>query len=239
LFFHHHRSARTAEPIFDRRGYYRSPVTLPSYRMGKPSATRGRKFPPEPLTSEEVWALVDVCGRGPAGRRNRALIMIMWRAGLRVSEALALYPKDVDLERGQIAVLHGKGDRARVIALDPGACAIVERWMTERRGLELGSRSPLFCVISRPTLGQPLASSYVRELLHKLALKAGIEKRVHPHGLRHSYATYLAPHDSDDARPFLAGDDGAVLAPSEPGRGARAHSIAGLARSRRTAFGQP
>lgn len=192
MFFHHHRSARTAEPIFDRRGYYRSPVTLPSYRMGKPSATRGRKFPPEPLTSEEVWALVDVCGRGPAGRRNRALIMIMWRAGLRVSEALALYPKDVDLERGQIAVLHGKGDRARVIALDPGACAIVERWMTERRGLELGSRSPLFCVISRPTLGQPLASSYVRELLHKLALKAGIEKRVHPHGLRHSYATYLA-----------------------------------------------
>jgi site-specific recombinase XerD len=193
LFLHHaRRQPAPPEPIFDRRGYYRSPVTLPSYRTGQPSATKGRTFPPEPLTPEEVWALVDACGRGAAGRRNRALIMTMYRAGLRVSEALALYPKDVDLERGQISVLHGKGDRWRVIGLDAGACAIVERWTAERRALELGPRVTLFCVISKPTLGQPLASSYVRELLHKLGVKAGIEKRVHPHGLRHSYATYLA-----------------------------------------------
>jgi integrase len=180
------------EPVFDRRGYYRSPVTLPSYRTGQPSATKGRKFPPEPLTPEEVWALIDACGRGPAGRRNRALIIIMYRSGIRVSEALALRPKDVDLERGRVSVLHGKGDRWRVIGLDAGARAIVERWAAQRRELGLTGREPLFCVISRPTLGQPLASSYVRELLHKLAIKAGIDKRVHPHGLRHSYASYLA-----------------------------------------------
>jgi integrase len=166
------RSAPAAEPVFDRRGYYRSPVTLGSYRQGKPSPVKGRRFPPEPLTPDEVWALVDACGRGRAGRRNRALIIVMWRAGLRVSEALALRPKDVDLERG--------------------ACAIVERWTLERRELGVPARAPLFCVISRPTLGEPLNSSYVRELLHKLAVKAGIEKRVHPHGLRHSYASYLA-----------------------------------------------
>ena len=195
MFLHHTRRQTLAlepEPVFDRRGYYRSPVTLASYRTGKPSATKGRKFPPEPLTPEEVWSLIDACGRGPAGRRNRALILTMYRAGLRVSEALALRPKDVDLERGQISVLHGKGDRWRVIGLDAGACSIVERWTVERRELGLTGREPLFCVISKPTLGQPLASSYVRELLHKLGDKAGLEKRVHPHGLRHSYATYLA-----------------------------------------------
>jgi site-specific recombinase XerD len=179
------------EPRYDRRGYYRSPVTLSSYRLGQPSPIKGRKFPPEPLTPDEVWRLVDACGRGLAGRRNRALIITMWRGGLRVSEALALAPKDVDLERGRIAVLHGKGDKSRVVGLDAGACALIERWTAERRALELGPRAPLYCVISRPTAGQPLASSYVRELLHKLAAKAGIDKRVHPHGLRHSYASYL------------------------------------------------
>jgi integrase/recombinase XerD len=90
-----------------------------------------------------------------------------------------------------VAVLHGKGDRARVVALDAGACAIVDRWAAERRTLGLAPRAPMFCVISRPTAGESLASSYVRELLHRLGAKAGIQKRVHPHGLRHSYASYL------------------------------------------------
>jgi site-specific recombinase XerD len=184
-------AAAIPEPQLDRRGYYRSPITLPSYRLGQPSAIKGRRFPPEPLTPDEVWALVDACGRGPAGRRNRALIVTMWRAGLRVSEAIALAPKDVDLDRGHVRVLHGKGDKSRIVALDPGACAIIERWVTERRTLELGTPAPLFCVISQPTAGEPIAASYVRELLHKLAIKAGINKRVHPHGLRHSYASFL------------------------------------------------
>jgi site-specific recombinase XerD len=184
-------AAPAPEPVFDRRGYYRSPVTLASYRLGKPAANKGQKFPPEPLTPEEVYALMDACGRGPAGLRNRALIMLMYRSGLRVGEALALRPKDVDLERGQVTVLHGKGDRWRVVALDPAACAVVDRWAATRRALGVTGREPLFCVISQPTVGLPIHSVYVRDLLKKLAGKAGIEKRVHPHGLRHSYASYL------------------------------------------------
>lgn len=186
-----HSPRRTPEPVFDRRGYYRSPVTLPSYRRGKPPANKGRKFPAEPLTPEEVYALLGACGRGSAGRRNQAMIMVMWRAGLRCSEVLALYPKDVDLERGRIAVLHGKGDKSRVVALDPAACATVERWVQERTKLGISPRRTLFCVISKPTIGEPVHDAYVRELLRHLAVKAGIEKRVHPHGLRHTYASYL------------------------------------------------
>src|SRR5580704_16684213 len=74
----------------DRRGFYRSPVTLPEYRIGKAAPNKGRKFPPEPLTPREVLALIDACARGSAGMRNRALIALLWRTGLRVSEALAL-----------------------------------------------------------------------------------------------------------------------------------------------------
>lgn len=179
------------EEILDRRGYRRSPVTLPAYRIGREPLNKGRRFPPEVLTSDEVFALIDACGRGKANIRNRALITIYWRAGLRCAEALALFPKDVDLERGRVAVLHGKGDRARMVALDPGACAVIEQWCSERARLGLTGRHPLFCVISGPTRGEPLHDAYVRELLKKLAARAKIEKRVHPHALRHTYAAYM------------------------------------------------
>jgi integrase/recombinase XerD len=185
------RLVLAGEPLLDRRGYYRSPVTLPSYRLGREPANKGRTFPVEVLTPDEVYALIDACGRGPAGLRNRALITIMWRSGLRVGEALALLRKDVDLEQGRITVLHGKGDKRRVVGLDPAAAAMLERWERERKRLELTGRHPYFCVISEPTKGRPLGDAYVRELFKTLALKAGIEKRVHPHGLRHTYAAHL------------------------------------------------
>jgi integrase len=180
------------DPVFDRRGAYRSPVTLPSYRRGRPSPNKGLKFPVEVLTPEEVNALINACGRGRAGWRNRAMIATMYFAGLRVSEMLALLPKDVDLDRGEITVLHGKGDKRRTVAFPPGACAIVEKWLRVRNGLQVPRTRPLYCVITTPTVGLPVNSPYVRNLLRELAAKAGVEKRVHPHGLRHSYASYLA-----------------------------------------------
>jgi site-specific recombinase XerD len=180
------------EPIYDRRGFYRSPVTLASYRQGKAAPNKGMKYPIEVLTPQEVDALLRVCGHGLAGWRNRALIITLYRGGLRISEALALMPKDIDLDTGRVTILRGKGSKRRMIALDPGACAIVARWMDVRAKLGITRSQPLFCVISQPTLGLPIGSAYVRELLKKLAAKAGIEKRVHPHGLRHSYASYLA-----------------------------------------------
>jgi site-specific recombinase XerD len=172
-------------------------VTLAEYRIGRAPANKGRKFPPEPLKPREVLALVDACGRGAAGKRDRALIVTLWRSGLRVSEALALYPKDVDLEDGEIAVLHGKGDRDRVVCIDAMACAVIGAWMDERRRMGLGGRVPLFCVISRPSVGAPMHSAYIRNKLKDLAARAGIEKRVHPHGLRHTHAFELAGEHVD------------------------------------------
>jgi len=176
----------------DRRGFYRSPVTLPEYRNGRPAPNKGRKFPPEPLTPREVLALIDACAKGSAGTRNRALIALLWRTGLRVSEALALYPKDVDLARGAVIVLHGKGDKSRVVGIDAAAAALLQPWIETRKRLGLTHREPLFCVISQPSVGKPMYAAYVRNLLKELAVKAGIERRVHPHGLRHTHAFELA-----------------------------------------------
>jgi integrase len=174
-------------------GRLRSYVTLPGYRKGEKPLNYGRRFPPEILNRNELDRLLKACSRcGACGLRNRALIIVMWRAGLRIEEALALFPKDYDGDAGTLAVLHGKGDRRRVVGIDPQACAVLDKWMDRRRELGFGPRSPLFCTISGATRGGRLKSSYVREMLKELAYKAGIHKRVHPHGFRHTHAAELA-----------------------------------------------
>jgi len=152
-------------------------------------ANKGRKLPPEPLTESEVKALIRACSqRAVTGVRNRALIVVLYRAGLRISEALALTPKDLDPLASTIRVLHGKGDKCRVAGLDAGAWAILELWLNRRTASGINSRAPVFCTLQ----GKSMKTSYVRKLLPRLARKAGIEKRVHAHGLRHTFAYELA-----------------------------------------------
>lgn len=165
-----------------------SPATAKGFHTGREPANKGKKYPPEVLTGDEVRRLIEACSnRAPTGIRNRALIVSMYRGGLRAGEALALRPKDVDVSSGSITVLHGKGDRSRVTALDPGAVAILIRWLDARRSLGINGHAPLFCTLQ----GKALKPSYLRTLLPRLGRKAGIEKRVHPHGLRHTHAYEL------------------------------------------------
>src|SRR5262249_4758774 len=77
-------------------------------RKGQAPANRGRKLPPEPLTADEIAALLKACSaRSTTGLRHRALIVLLWRGQLRVSEALGLVPKDLDQQAGTVRVLHG------------------------------------------------------------------------------------------------------------------------------------
>ena len=155
----------------------------------KRTSTKGRRFPVEVLTQREVLALMAACSaRAPTGVRNRALIAVLWRAGVRISEGLALAVKDVDREAGTLAVLHGKGDRRRVVGLDPTALAVLERWLEVRaKRVRRPRAAPVFCTLD----GGSLQPQYVRALLPRLAEKAGIDKRVHAHGLRHAHASEL------------------------------------------------
>jgi len=123
----------------------------------------------------------------PTGIRNRALIVLLWRGGLRIAEILALKVSDIDPEHGTVRVLRGKGSKPRTVGLDPGALAVVQRWTDTRkaRGIRNGQ---LICTLA----GGGVSAQYVRALLQRLAASAGIKKRVHPHGLRHSPAAGLA-----------------------------------------------
>ena len=153
------------------------------------SSSTSRRRPPEVLSEAEAIALLKACSsRAPTGVRNRALIAVLWRCGLRISEALALELRDVDLDAGTVRVRHGKGDRSRTVGLDEQTAALLARWLDRRKKLGPGARAPIFCTLQ----GGRLESSYVRRLLPRLAGKAGIDRRVHAHGLRHTYAAELA-----------------------------------------------
>lgn len=151
------------------------------------NATKGKKLPPEPLTADEIRALINACSkRGSTGVRNRALLAVLYRGGLRISEALGLYPKDLDPQGQSVRVMHGKGDRMRVVGLDAGAWALLQLWLDRRA--KLGLRGPVFCTLK----GQAIETSYIRAFMKRLARKAGVERRVHAHAFRHSHASELA-----------------------------------------------
>ena len=157
---------------------------------------RGRKLPPEVLTADEVKALMDACTkRAPTGIRNRALIAVLYRGLLRIDEALALRPKDLNRNPGTIRVLHGKGDQARTVALDDAAWSILEVWLERRATLGMNGRHPVFCNLK----GKRLLTSYCRALFPRLARKAGVEKRTHAHALRHTGAAEMRAEGIDVA----------------------------------------
>lgn len=146
--------------------------------------------PPEPLTPDEVKALLVACGGDSLSAvRDHALLVTMWRAGLRCSEALELRPSDVNFGAGTIRVLRGKGRRARTVGVDDAALAAVGVWLDARTGAGILD-GPLFCRLKGQP-GAPLSTRYVRQQMTRLAAKAGLRHRVHPHGLRHTHAVEL------------------------------------------------
>jgi site-specific recombinase XerD len=161
--------------------------------VGTPGANRGKTYPAEALTPDETRALLDTCSRrAPTGIRNRALIVLMWRGGLRIAEALALRPCDLNADEGTVTVMRGKGHRRRVVALDDGALAEVLLWVDRRSALGIGARKPLLCTLA----GKPVKAQYVRTMLARCSRKAGIERRVNPHALRHTFAVELAREET-------------------------------------------
>ena len=129
-------------------------------------ANKGKKFPAEPLTADEVRSLLNACSkRAPTGLRNRALIATMYRAGLRLGEALSLLPKDLNAEAGSIRIMRGKGGKSRLVGLDAGAWALLQVWIERRAQLGINGRSLVFCTLD----GEPLQPSYVRTMMPRLA----------------------------------------------------------------------
>src|SRR5947209_14490884 len=176
-------------PLVDCAGRRRSPATLPGYHRGRPPRNKGLRYPPDPPTVEEIIAVMRAAGDEPDAVRLRGVIVVLWRAGLRVSEALALAESDLDRVRGAIQVRHGKGGRRREVGMDRWAWEQLDPWLNLRRELPIGA---LLCVIHGPTAGRRWEGSAARKQLHHVAAAAGVRRRFAPHQLRHAHAGEMA-----------------------------------------------
>lgn len=135
------------------------------------------------MSREEAAALLaQPNARYPTGIRDRALLRVFYRAGLRCSEGLDLRPRDVQLGRSEIRVNAGKGDKDRVVWIDATTVEILDRWKLIRPKSEW-----FFSTLE----GGQLESSHIRHMVARRGKHAGIEVRCHPHMLRHSYASEL------------------------------------------------
>ena len=165
-------------------------------------APRAPKRLPRPLAVDDCQVLVaGTKDGGPdselAELRDRALAELLYGAGLRVGELTSLDVRDVDLAQGEVRVL-GKGGKERVVPLPAAARAALGAWLAARRrpGV-LGE--PLFIALRARKGEAPrrLDPRDVRRRLARRALAAGLSDRVHPHRLRHSYATHLLDMGAD------------------------------------------
>ena len=175
--------------LLDCAGRRRSPATQPGYHRGRPPRNKGLRFPADPPTVEEIIAVMRAAGENRAGLRLRAIIVVLWRAGLRISEALALAETDLDRARGSIQVRHGKGGRGREVGIDPWAFEQLDPWLQLRRTLPVGA---LFCVVRGPTQGRPCSTAEIRVELRDTAARAGVRRRLAPHQLRHAHAVEMS-----------------------------------------------
>src|ERR1700727_2688256 len=161
-------------------GRRRSPATMPGYLAGPAFHNKGMQYPPDPPGGDRAG---DAPGRArPPRLRVRGLVAVLWRGGLRISEALALNETDIDIARGSLLIRHGKGDKSREAGMDQFGFEQLAAWMAHRVSLPVG---PLFCVIDGPTRGRRWAATAARYELRSSRLRPASAVGSHPT----SYAT--------------------------------------------------
>lgn len=163
--------------------------------------TEGVKSPhawrrlPHYLTLEQIERLLEAPDPAtPAGLRDRAIIHLLYASGLRVSELCQLQLSDVNYEVGVVRIL-GKGNRQRLAPVGRAALEAVQAYLQGGRPRLLGRRSSPYLFVSGR--GTRLSRQAVWKLLAKHTLRAGLDRRVWPHAVRHSFATHLLEGGAD------------------------------------------
>lgn len=182
-------SARSLFKYLEREGkLHKNPVTriqIPKFSAGLP------KF----LTSSEVEALLAKPDAAqPLGKRDRAMLELLYATGLRVSELVELRIDQVHLEAGYL-VTRGKGDKERLVPLGDWALEALNIYLEDVRSKLLRTHSAREVFLNR--YGQKLSRQGVWKLIKRYAAEAGIRKDITPHMLRHSFATHLLENGAD------------------------------------------
>ena len=144
---------------------------------------------PQVLDADEMTRLVEVPTDGPLGLRDRAMLELFYSSGLRLSELCGLRWRQLDLAEGLVSVV-GKGNKGRIVPVGSHALAALADWKQASSGLP---EAPVFPGRG----GAPISPRAVQLRLRQLAQAQGVWKRVHPHLLRHSFASHVLESSGD------------------------------------------
>jgi len=148
---------------------------------------RRKKLPVVLTKDEQARLLRQPNKRYPTGERNLAMLRLMLDTGLRLSEATALHWRDLDLMSGKLMVRQGKGAKDRTLWIGEANIDQLRTWRERQVGSCGGDPDHVFTTLR----GDPLSNRYVQAMVARYVKRAGIEKRVSPHTLRHTFATDL------------------------------------------------
>jgi len=178
------------------RAFYRFAIERDPVLKDNPCAgLRAPKSPrrlPSALSPDEAVQLVAIEGNDALTLRDRALFELAYSSGLRVSELAGLDVAALDLAAGEVRVW-GKGAKERVVPVGTPAREALCKWLTRRSALSRGDPSAVF--LSRT--GRRLTSRAIQQRLAAWAIKRGLARHVHPHMLRHSFASHVLQSSGD------------------------------------------
>ena len=164
----------------------------PTEFLGVPKIER---YLPETLSEPEVAKLLAAAGgQTPLEIRDRAMVELLYASGLRVSELCQARLENLDLEQGFIRVV-GKGNKQRLVPVGSGARKAIVRYLEAGRPELVGKKTGGEVFLS--VRGRKLTNQRIWQMLGDLAKRAGLKKDVHPHMLRHSFATHLLQGGAD------------------------------------------
>lgn len=187
-----------ARHLVTLRGFYKF---LVNEKILKHDPTRLIDLPksglklPDVLSVEEIRLLLSIPDTNtPAGSRDAAMIELLYAAGLRVSELINLKLQDVNLEAGFVRVF-GKGSKERVVPIGLFAKEKIDDYLKTARPLILKNIASRYLFVARA--GKPMTRQGFWKLIKRYALKAGFNKKITPHSLRHSFASHLLEGGAD------------------------------------------
>lgn len=183
--------------FMQRRGYVRENPWVGVHGPKKPQDL------PDFLTIDQVLSILD--GRhfeGPLGKRNKAIVELLYSAGLRVSELSGLNLGDVDLDAAEVRVL-GKGSKERIVPIGSKAVEALREYLSVRHELSKSPSIKRALFLNR--FGRRMTARGVRYVLDRLALAAGAMRHLYPHLFRHTCATHMLEGGADlrDIQEFL------------------------------------
>jgi integrase/recombinase XerC len=147
---------------------------------------------PHALSPDEAGRLMEIAGKEPLALRDKAILELLYSSGLRLSELTGLAEGDVNFRDATVRVT-GKGAKTRIVPVGSHALAALETWLPARGKLARAGEKALF--IGRD--GSALGARAVQARLKQWALKLGLADKVHPHALRHSFASHVLQSSGD------------------------------------------